>query len=315
MKVTPKDFFLWVGAIGALYLSVSSFATLLFEYIERLMSDAAVVGYDPYSGALRFAIASLIVIFPVYLVLTRMLNNEIRAEAAKSELWVRRWLIFLTIFVSGGALVIDLIVLINTFLGGNELTASFLLKVLTVLLLAGGVFYYYLSDIKGKWQREEKLSRNIGIVVAFAVLVSIISGFFIMGSPHAQRLLRYDKERINALQDIQWQITNYYRNKQALPETLEDLKDPLEGTYIDTDPETDAPYEYQKTGDLTFNICATFSLTTPELPKSSHSNNWQKRELLKNKEHWEHKAVRTCFKRTIDKDKYQKEFPSPVRLR
>ncbi len=315
-KVTPKDFFMWAGAMAALYVSVVTFATLLFEYIDRLVGDAAIIGYDPYSGGLRFAIASLIVVFPVYLLLTRMLNQDIRKNPEKRELWVRRWLIFLTVFVSGGALIIDLIVLINTFLGGEELTTSFLLKVLTVLLLASGVFLYYISDIKGKWEQNERASRLIGLVVAVVVLISVVSGFFIMGSPHTQKLIRYDKERINNLQNIQWQITDYYRSKQALPESLKDLKDPLNDAYIENDPETNIPYEYEKTSDLTFNICATFSLPSPEVPQNVRVDDWRKRELLKDAEQWGHKAEHTCFERTIDPDKYQKELVVPtVRLR
>ncbi len=314
-KVTPKDFFLWAGAMATLYVSVVTFATLLFEYIEKLVGDGAIIGYDPYSGALRFAIASLIVVFPVYLLLTRLLNQEIRKNPEKKELWVRRWLIFLTVFLSGGALIIDLVVLINTFLSGEEMTASFLLKVLAVLLLASGVFYYYLSDIKGKWEQNERASRFIGLVVATIVLISIISGFFIMGSPHTQRLIRYDSDRIDNLQNIQWQITDYYRSKQALPESLDDLKDPLDDIYIENDPETNKPYEYEKTGDLTFNICATFSLPSPKMSDDVRTDDWRKRELVKELEQWGHGAERTCFERTIDPDKYTPENLKPVFIR
>jgi len=99
-KVTPKDFFLWVGAMAALYFSVGSFIILSFEYIERLVGTTAVIGYDPYSDSIRFAIASLIVLFPVYVIITRMLQGDIRNNPEKKNIWVRKWLIFLTVFGS-----------------------------------------------------------------------------------------------------------------------------------------------------------------------------------------------------------------------
>ena len=115
-KVTPKDFFLWLGAMVALYVSVISLLTLYFQYINHLFPDALNYYVDPYSGAIRSAIASLIVITPLYIFLTRLLNKEIREHAEKKELWVRRWLIYITLFVAGITLAIDLIFLINTFL-------------------------------------------------------------------------------------------------------------------------------------------------------------------------------------------------------
>ncbi|MDP2650439.1 MAG: DUF5671 domain-containing protein [bacterium] len=316
-KVTPKDFFMWAGAMAALYVSIGSFVALMFEYIDRLAGDAAVLGYDPYSGGIQFAIASLVVIFPVYIALTRMLNQDIRRNPEKKELWVRRWLVFLAVFVAGIAMLIDLIVLINTFLGGEELTAAFLLKVLTVLLVAGGVFYYYLSDIQGKWDENEKMSKMIGAVVAVLVLISIVSGFFIMGSPYTQRKLGYDNTRISDLQNIQYQITDYYRNKQALPESLSDLQDPLQGNYIPNDPETNEPYEYNSLGDLTFELCATFGLPLPQVdPASVSAVDWRARELEQYAQNWPHDAGRTCFERTVDPDKYpplSEVKPLPVR--
>ena len=274
LNVTPKDFFLWAGAMVALYFSIGSFITLSFEYIERLVGVNSIIGYDPYSGAIRFAIASLIVLFPVFIIITRILQKDIRAVAAKSDLWVRRWLIVLTIFGSAIALIIDLIVLVNTFLGGEVLTAAFLLKVLTIFIVFGGVFYYYVQAIRGVWVKKEKLSKLIGAGVSAVIVIFIITGFFIMGSPASQREFRNDDQRINDLTSIQSQVTSYYRETERLPEALEDLKDPLVGGYVNTDPVTGDDYEYAKTGDLTFELCAVFERALPELDEtSSQSDN------------------------------------------
>src|SRR3989338_10747565 len=90
-KVTPKDFFLWAGAMVALYGSVISFIALLFEYINHSFPDPLDYYVDPYSGSIRFAMASLIVLVPVTILLMRFIRSDIARESIKSELWVRRW--------------------------------------------------------------------------------------------------------------------------------------------------------------------------------------------------------------------------------
>lgn len=311
VKVTPKDFFLWLGAMAALYFSVASFIALSFEYIERLVGDAAIIGYDPYSTGLRFAIASLIVLFPVYVLLTRMLNQDIRKHPEKRELWVRRWLVFLTVFAAGIGLIVDLVVLINTFLGGEELTAAFLLKVGVVFIVFGGVFYYYLNDIRNVWEKQEKKSKSIGMVVSAIVLVSIIGGFFVMGSPQTQRALRHDQQRIDDLRNIQSQVTEYYRTTEELPESLDELKDPLTSRYVPTDPSTGDPYEYAPLEGLSFELCATFERPLPTVDESKVDlSDWRVRDLQQTAADWAHDAGRTCFERTVDPDRI-KPFGEP----
>lgn len=301
MKVTPKDFFLWAGAMIALYFSIGSFIALSFEYINRLVGDPTTLGYDPYSSGIRFAIASLVVLFPVFIVLTRMLHQDIRRTPEKRELWVRRWLVFLTIFGSAVAMIIDLIVLINTFLGGEELTAAFLLKVLTIFVVFGGVFYYYIHDIRGTWERNEKRSKTIGSVVSALLIASIIGGFFIMGSPYTQRMLRYDNDRVSDLQNLQSSITEYYRTTSHLPESLETLKDPLVDTYVPVDPQSEAEYEYLQTDTLTFELCATFARATSQdqISTAKVRDPWQQQTASD----WSHDAGHMCFTRTIDPER------------
>src|SRR4029077_5474016 len=57
-KVTPKDFFLWAGAMIALYSSVFAFIALLFQYINYAYPDPLAYSYvDPFSGGIRIAMA------------------------------------------------------------------------------------------------------------------------------------------------------------------------------------------------------------------------------------------------------------------
>src|SRR3989344_5194966 len=159
-KVTPKDFFLWAGAIVALYGSVISFMTLLFQYINYAYPDPLAYYVDPFSGAIRFAMASLIVLVPVTVLLMRFIRNDIARAAEKVELWVRRWALVLTVFAAGATVVGDLIALINTFLGG-DLTTRFILKIIVVLFVAGGVFLHFLADLRGYWNANPSRAKSV----------------------------------------------------------------------------------------------------------------------------------------------------------
>jgi hypothetical protein len=302
--ITPKDFFLWVGAMVALYWSATSLILLIFEYIDRLFPSNLDYWVDPYSGTIRFAMASLIIVFPMYLFLTRTLNRELRVMPEKKELWVRKWLIFLTLFVAGGALVIDLIVLINEFLGG-DLEMRFVFKVATVFVVIGAVFLYYLLDLRGKWEQEPVRAKMVGTVAGLVVLGSIVSGFFIIGLPTDQRDLRFDQERVNDLQSIQWQIIDFWQTKERLPNTLDELSDPLVGFIVPTDPETGEGYDYNTGENLSFELCAVFT-------RESNSIKQERRVYDELSENWKHPSGRYCFKRTVDPERFPQIDAKPV---
>jgi high-affinity Fe2+/Pb2+ permease len=60
---------------------------------------------------------------------------------------VRRWLTYIALLIAAGTVIGDLIAFLTYFLQG-DLTARFVLKVLTVLIVAGSVFWYYLSSLR-----------------------------------------------------------------------------------------------------------------------------------------------------------------------
>src|SRR3989344_3916649 len=149
-KMTPKDFFLNLAVVVTLYTSVITFLTLLFEIIDRVYPDALSQGYYSYgyySSGIRFAIASLVIMFPLCLVISHLNNRQAQIVPEKKKLAIRRWLSYLTLFLATLAMAIDLITLINTFLGG-EITARFTLKVLAVFLVSAIIFIYYMYDLR-----------------------------------------------------------------------------------------------------------------------------------------------------------------------
>lgn len=301
-KVTPKDFFLWIGAMAALYGSVVSFIALLFEYIDYAFPDVLQNYVDPYSGTIRFAIASLVVLFPTFLILMRLIRRNIERDPTRAEIWVRRWVLYLTLFVAGITLIIDLITLINTYLGG-DVTTRFVLKVLVVFLVVGGGFLHFLSDLWGYWVRYPRRARMVGYGAALAIVLSIGAGFFIIGSPTSQRLFRIDEQKISDLQTIQWQVVNYYQQKQELPGELSDLEDPLGGFSSPRDPESGEEYAYSITkAPNSFELCAVFNKESRDLGVSSPKIPSGRGGL--ESANWQHGEGRVCFERTIDPERY-----------
>lgn len=314
-KTTPKDFFLWAGALIALYGSITSFIALLFEYINSAFPDPLAYYGDPYSGAARFSMAALIVLVPTTIVLLRIIRGTIQKDEGKANIWVRRWALVLTIFIAVITVLVDLITLINTFLGG-EISERFILKVAVVLLVAGGVFLHFLADLKGYWIENGPKANMVGIGVAVLALVAIVSGFFIIGTPGAVRDLRYDAQRVSDLQTTQWQIVSYWQQKQELPDTLGEIADPLSGWVIPVDPETGASYSYEKTGTTSFTLCAEFGEPTPD---TAGKGSYPATDMAVSypggggiDENWQHDAGETCFERTIDPERYP-PFDKPLR--
>ena len=304
-KVTPKDFFLWAGAMLALYVSIFSLVSLIFEYINSAFPDPLAYSGDPYSTAVRFGMASLIVLVPTVLLLMHIVRLAIEKEPAKADMWVRRWAIMLTLFAAGATIVIDLITLVNTFLGG-EISVRFGLKVAVVLLVAILVFLHFLAEMKGYWIVERKKARLIGIASGAMALLTVVAGFFIIGSPMDARLLRFDEQKVSDLQNIQYQLTYRYQQKAVLPESLSELNDALSGYTVPVDPETQGAYRYEKVSQLSFKLCATFNKESVD-----RSGQGEYKDIavsypsgVGTSESWYHGEGEVCFTRTIDPELY-----------
>jgi len=315
IKTTPKDFFVFIGSMAALYGSAVSLINLLFEIINASFPDALNFSYDNFSSGMRWSIASLIIVFPVYIFLSRFINKDLAANFLKKNLGVKKWLTYLTLFVAGVTIITDLILLINTFLGG-EITARFAFKILAVLIVAGTIFAYYFYDLKRDVGQKSNKIKLLAWAVSFAVLASIVGGFFIMGSPFTLRMKRFDERRVNDLQNIQYQIVNFYQRKGVLPNNLNELKDPIAGFNIPLDPDSAASYGYEKVSDspigeagLSFKLCADFSLASGAEIDSKYMTRSAPVFLGDSydsylDENWQHKKGLICFDRKIDKDLY-----------
>ncbi len=310
-KVGPKDFFLQLATLIALYMSVGSLLGLIFDIINKTYPDAlnGAYYYDAYSSGLRFEIASLVIVFPLFCVLAWFIRKEFARFPEKQDLWVRKWATYLTMFVSGATIVVTLIMLLNDFLGG-ELSLRFALKALATIVIAAIIFIYFLMDVRKGAAFTEKNRKAFLIGAAVFVLASLITGFVVIGSPFQERAYRLDEQRVSNLQSMQWQIVNYWQSHETLPANLAALNDPISGYMTPTDPEGKV-FSYEKTGDLSFKLCADFSaesraygnsgaVVAPTEPYSSGYPTDANAKL----ESWNHGVGTQCFTRTIDTKLY-----------
>ncbi len=302
----PRDLFLHLFAIVALHWSAVSFITLCWQYINYFFPDVSTLryNYQSYVWPIRFAVSSLIIIFPLFILVSWQLNRIYKKEVLVRESKIRKWLVYLTLFIASLVIVGDLVTVIYNFLGG-DITVKFILKALSVLVVAGVIFSYYLDDVRRP--EPSKLAKYYVWVTSAIVLIAVIFAFFIVGSPKQARLFQLDQQRVSDLQNIQSQIVNYWQRKGEMPKTLSDLNDSISGYFVPKDAETNMPYEYNlKDAEvLKFELCATFSLASGEsiapFEKSARPSTLGSALVSQN---WNHSSGRVCFERQIDKQLY-----------
>jgi len=297
----PRDLFLHLLAIVTLYWSSISFVTLLWQFINYFFPD----NLNPYyyngaTEAIRFAVSSLVIVFPIFIFVSWYLNKIYAKESQVRESKIRKWLIYLTLFIASLVIIGDLVSTINMLLGG-EVTARFILKALSILLVAGVIFGYYLDDVRR--DTPTKSAKYFAWATGILILVAVVGSFFIIGSPATARLIQYDQQRMSDLTGIQSGILNYWQSKEKLPSSLADLNDSISGYTAPNDPETGIPYEYsvKDVTNLTFELCAVFSKEGKSDPNSTVPAPISKNLYSQS---WDHSAGRVCFQRTIDKQFY-----------
>lgn len=298
-KETAKDAFLHLLSAAMIYLSVIAFITMWWQIINFLAPDKLNpqgIGSGIYM-TLIWATSAIVVAFPVHVLVSWIIGKDLRSNPAKREAGVRKWLWYITLFVSAVTMVIDLVSLIFNFLRG-DLTTQFFLKSIVILIVAGAVFGYFLWDLRKK-EKAADMPKKIAWIVGAVIFASIIYGFSLMGSPAKQRDLRFDEQRVSELRQIQNNAANYWQQKKVLPKDLNELS--VIGYGIPKDPETGKFYEYAVTGELSFKVCADFkTVLSAEAVSENTPYYYTQAGLTTVPQYWVHGAARACFDTAID---------------
>ena len=142
---SARDAFLHLLAYTALYASAISLILLSFAYIEFWFPNPATrtstYVLEAALSNIRSQLATLLVAYPLFLIVWWYLLREVRLAPEKAKSAVRRWLSFLSLFVGAVTIMTDLICVVYYLVEG-DLTLRFLLKVLTLFVITGVVFLY-----------------------------------------------------------------------------------------------------------------------------------------------------------------------------
>ena len=152
-----RDAFFHLLTFGALYTWATSLILLFFTYINFLFPDPAWRTSNAQLvqilSNIRAQLAIVIVAFPIFLVLWHFLLREVRRDPEKARGAIRRWLVYMSIFVGALTLAGDAITLIYYLLEG-QLTLRLLLKAAVLFLIAGSLVLYLVLTVRSETQAE-----------------------------------------------------------------------------------------------------------------------------------------------------------------
>jgi hypothetical protein len=292
---SSRDAFLYLLSFATLATWSSALGSMLFRFIERWFPDPVSHGYVyNLRNAVTWQMASIAVAFPIFLLVMRTILREAQEHPERLQSAVRKWLTYIALLLTAGAMICDLIWFLDYFLTG-ELTSRFILKALTVMIICGAIFVYYLGSLR--WDRNTNVahaksrSLKFGIAAAAVVIVAFCIGLGVAGTPSAQRHLEADARRVQDLRRIANAINAWHRRSERgnsstpLPASLSDLSATGFSSSSIVDPESKLPYVYRPKAGSEYELCATFSAAGEN-------------DQLRTTEFWSHGKGQTCF--TLD---------------
>jgi hypothetical protein len=184
---SAKDAFLYLLSFSTMATWTIALGSMIFSLIDRWIRDP-LSPQNYYAGTfyqIADSLACVIVAFPVYLFVMGAIGREVQAHPDKLESSIRKWLTYLALLAAAGVVVCDLITFLTGLLRG-ELTGRFVAKVACVLVISGGVFWFYLASMqRDAGQREAQTNRGLWAALAATILVvvALIFGFRALGGP------------------------------------------------------------------------------------------------------------------------------------
>lgn len=149
--VTAREAFTYLLTFAALYTCAVALGNLLFDIVDLLIPDPASSGFrgerSYIEDSIRWSVSILVPFFPLYVWLSVKTERALATDPTLRTSRVRKWLTYLTLFVAALFVLGDGSSLVYWFLMG-ELTLRLFLKILVVALIAGGVFGFYLWELK-----------------------------------------------------------------------------------------------------------------------------------------------------------------------
>jgi hypothetical protein len=281
-----KDAFLYLLAFITLGVWTIQLGALLFAAIDRAFPNPTLDynGAQFVFGAMASELASIIVGFPLFLLVTWWIVRGVQRQPERLESPVRKWLTYIALVIAASTMIGDVVTFLTYFLRG-DLDVRFVLKTATVLVISGGVFAYYLDSL-GRDRMSSSRNRLFAVVALVMVGFGVVTGFIQIGSPAVQRSASEDNRRLSDLsslaQGVHFRWLNRRQGTFVLPATIQDLQTAVGPAVRIVDPVNGRLYEYVPLQGASYRFCATFSRPSPaDVPRQ-----------------WSHLAGHACF--TLD---------------
>jgi hypothetical protein len=103
------------------------------------------------------------------------------------------------------------------------------------------------------------ITRLLRIVSTAIVIIAVLAGLYLSGSPGEQRLLRLDERRVSDLLQLSYTISTYWDESARLPAGLSDLVDGQRLSSVPEDPQSGTVYSYETVDTDSYRLCAEFA--------------------------------------------------------
>lgn len=288
--LSAGEAFAYLVLFTALGISAFSVLEIIFSLIELTMfdpTDPPETTRDSWLAGLRWAVARVVIAFPVFLIAAWWTGRMMAREPTERASPVRRWLTYIAMFIAVAVIIGDFVTLVAYVLAG-ETTLRFLLKVLAVAIMSGGILGYYLWDLR---ETAREGGRVIGIALAAAfvavALFAVGAGVWMTGPPSEQAARRIDDRRVNELRAVANAVDVYYQRNARLPENLETLATELGTSLATRDPATGTPYDYRPGEGRAYELCASFARASESVTRDAK---------------WTHASGLQCFPLEVEED-------------
>jgi hypothetical protein len=279
---SAREAFLYLLAFSTLCCWAWALGSAMFTFIDHWFPDAVSPTNNSYRNvraSVTWQMATLVVGFPIFLLVMRSILKEDAANTGQAQSGVRKWLTYIALLLTAGAMISDLIWFLALLLQG-EITVRFVLKSAVVMLICGAIFLYYLRSLR---VHAPRWNLPFAVGSSAAVLVVFLLGFSIAGTPSENRLHEADVTRVQSLRGLSRAI----HFSTSLPATLDQLvRESRANESQIRDPQTHKQFEYHMLGGTRYQLCAAFS-------SASNSENDVGAESF-----WRHGAGTTCY--TLD---------------
>ena len=134
------------------------------------------------------------------------------------------------------------------------------------------------------------------LVINIIVIVLVVAGFVIGGTPGDLKEVGYDTARISSFSNIKYAVQTYYRSYFRLPNYLTDIIASPESL---RDPQTKELFTYTKESSMSYKLCAKFSTDSAKI-KAKYAKDYYGGYNYGGPNENEHKKGFDCITYTVD---------------